>query len=1099
MLALRCTVLFLALLPATAQEPNKDLAGTIAKHQAYLERHPHHEQSFERWVSDAAAAGTLAALVTHYEERLAADGEDLAARVLLARLLGQRGEFARAIALLAEVKGPDADLEHLLGRFHAADRNPLLASVYLKNAAEKCTDPRTKEAVLEELGSAYVELGLPERAAESFRALAAIDPKSFALRMEAASRLVLCDALDAALEELAVALELAEGDPARRARVLSEIGGVEERAGRPERALDAYREARAVLGRGHWLQRELFTRMLAIQERRGALDELVALCREGVDSDPLDPQMRLDLAHALDRTGNREAASSALLDTATTFPDDLELGRRIIDRLLSMGRVEDASGQYERLLAAHPEAIDLALDLGHMLAARGDREGARARWLRAVELSPTDAGLLRTVGIELLATGWNEDAVALFSRAIAVDSDVRMALELAGKLEERGWKSIGKGWISAAEESARARGDALALEVLADHWAEKGDARRARMLYQQALDAGGDRPRLLERCMDLALVTRDLAAGMSCFRELADGPAEPQRVLEWTAAIVHAHSQGRATDRLLAEEQSRTLENEALAPVLLIAQIQRERHDWDASRGPLVLQIAQHPEQAAPRVLLARVEEDAGEPALAAALYEGLVEVDAARARHWLDRAANAWYVAGEWKRLRACHERMTADSPRDADLVREIATFYRKHAHPAEALDFLERAVTVRPDDGRARLELAELEAELGRTEQANANLRLALVSRDAEVRGLACARLELFMSTPADHELLLRDLQRDFDSDPRQTGLALALAQLLARDFEYERAIETLDRALERSPRDEALSAARHGLLVYANHFEAALRDVDEGGGGLIEPGARLALKMADAELAGGGIEAARALLAGVNAPDLVVALYGRHARFADALHELDRGAKGASATSEDSTEARVHRRMQRADLLRRAGRLRSAGEELAAIALEHPPTRPLLLQQGEIAARLGDRKRSLACGTALFGLCSVRVPRDAGRPTDSPASKAALSWLASPTYAERVAEVQRFFAERRLFRELAELADAEVRAEPWNLPLLDLALAAYGGWGRERAQALLGTVERITTVPGGLPAGQDLAAWKQELAERQARLVRPSASSR
>jgi hypothetical protein len=171
-----------------------------------------------------------------------------------------------------------------------------------------------------------------------------------------------------------------------------------------------------------------------------------------------------------------------------------------------------------------------------------------------------------------------------------------------------------------------------------------------------------------------------------------------------------------------------------------------------------------------------------------------------------------------------------------------------------------------------------------------------------------------------------------------------------------------------------------------------------------------------------------------------------------------------------------------------------LRSASEELAALVASSPSSRVPLLKLGELATRLSDRKRMLASGSALLGLCAIQVPRDGNnRPIESSASRAALAWLASPAYAERVAEVERYFRERKLYRDLADLAEAQSRSEPLNLVMLDLALDTFGNWGRERARILLANIEQLTKAAGALPADSDVAAWKQGLAARRERLGR------
>ena len=378
---------------AAAQDGGaRDPQATLDRYEKYLDRKPYADFAFDKLVEAAVQQNQLKELVGHYEERLAEGPDDRAAQVVLGRLYARTDQFAEALAVLEGIEEPDAELYALLGQLHLRGNDPAAATEALERAAAATTDRKLLADIHRRRGEAFLAAGDREAAARAFRDTAELEPESFNARLEVASLMAQHGLHEEAVQQFQVAEELASGDVPRRCQVLSEIGRLHEQRLQIPEALEVYRRAMELMGRGNWLKRDLTERIISIHRRSGTLDELVARARADAEGSPQDLDAREFLARALREAGNEEEARGVLAAAVADFPDDLKLSRGLIAVLEELEDTEAVIAEYQRVLTRRPEELELYLELGRVFAREGRWEQAKLQWQRTLEQRVVQVG-----------------------------------------------------------------------------------------------------------------------------------------------------------------------------------------------------------------------------------------------------------------------------------------------------------------------------------------------------------------------------------------------------------------------------------------------------------------------------------------------------------------------------------------------------------------------------------------------------------------------------------------------------------------------------------------------------------------------------------
>jgi Flp pilus assembly protein TadD len=175
-------------------------------------------------------------------------------------------------------------------------------------------------------------------------------------------------------------------------------------------------------------------RLLSAGDTAGAVSQL----RAAVAADPDNARYRSYLAHALWQAGSRD---EALTEHAAAARLDQRLQMQYARALDLAGRTEEATIEYQAVLARNPEAATVREDLGRLLFRSGDYAAAAPHLEKAVEARANDPVLRQEMAYALDQSGEKPRAESAYRQVL--ESEPRAVITrglLAENLYEQGKK-----------------------------------------------------------------------------------------------------------------------------------------------------------------------------------------------------------------------------------------------------------------------------------------------------------------------------------------------------------------------------------------------------------------------------------------------------------------------------------------------------------------------------------------------------------------------------------------------------------------------------------------------------------------------------------
>jgi len=1079
----------LALAPRPPQD-GVDPAKQIEKFERYLERRPYHDWAFDQLMDAAVKSNAVQALVERYEGRVASGGST-AERVIFARLLSRTDRVDEALESLRAIEDAPASLWQLVGSLELRRGAPAAAVEALERALAATTDRQELEALHRLRGEALLAAGDSARATAAFQALAALDPADFQLRLDAATALAHHGLTEAALAEFGVAQKIASDDIARRCRVLSEIGRLHEQLAQGDEALSVYREAVALMGRGNWLKRDLSERIIALHRRTKSLEELARTAGEAATAAPGDLDAQEFHARALREIGDDAGALAALTRATTAFPGDVPLARARIELLRSTGDSEGVVAEYQRILTEKPNELDLYLELGQAFAASGQLAQAKRQWQKTLDERLTDPGLAaRLAGLYALY-GEIDDAVAMYEKALALEpreivrySDLATYLKAVGRIEA----------IEAVLERAEgiAAGDAGRLDDVATLWREFDAPDRARATLESALALAPDDVRLVRRYADVQLEAGDLEGGTETLRRVIGLAADSGTRRSAVDRIMQGWWRAGREDEL----RERVAASDEIVDQLVHARLLIRRRESVAALAVHERLVAAAPELEEAREALAKLYEEAGELEAALDQYDQLIALRPQNRRKYLKDVAAIHLERYDQEAAFACYNEILSSSPDNASAFREVAKAYEQLGLVDKAIECHLQAIRLEPNDGRTRLELAELFRATGEWDRGEREIVAAFDAKDATSRKKARESYHALLAQEGRLAGEIQALRGRINKNPYDTAAPVTLTDLYVREQEFELALEMLDELLAYQPKSEALlrerarvlsSLERHGEAVETYEILWKMPDADQRA---------IALDIADAHIKRGDRAKAEEILTQLGDPDALARAYERNDLLELAIETLEQS---------------VQRRPNDERLLDRLARLKErvrdfegAVAQVERLAARNPDSWRTLKRLGELYHAAGRRSDALNIGTRLFSLVRIEdtsaPPKDedetpkATRNAPPPRLTRTLSSGRSHAYDERIDELQSWYSTIEAPTEFADVAALELQRQPTNEKLLSSLVNA---WSRKEGKgaALLAVLERVraeTVDVGRAPAGMPLEQWRRTLDSYTGRLA-------
>jgi len=213
---------------------------------------------------------------------------------------------------------------------------------------------------------------------------------------------------------------------------------------------------------------------------------------DGIDRGEQVARAWFNLGNARDAGGDREGALAAWRNSLAVLPGGRDARFNLAVTLAGLGRLDEAAGELETLVAADPTDTEANYNLGLARDAQQRPEEADRAYQRVLEADPAHAGALVERARNLLAAGRGEEGLALFRRAVAAHPDRpelanELALILATHEDDRlrdgeEAERLARMLVQATREKQPAY-----LETLAAAEAEQGEYKEAARLQLKAL------------------------------------------------------------------------------------------------------------------------------------------------------------------------------------------------------------------------------------------------------------------------------------------------------------------------------------------------------------------------------------------------------------------------------------------------------------------------------------------------------------------------------------------------------------------------------------------------------------------------------------
>ena len=199
-------------------------------------------------------------------------------------------------------------------------------------------------------------------------------------------------ALDAALahhragrlDDAATAYERLIAENPRNVRALHYLGALENQRRRPARALELLGQARRLAPRNPSLLSDLAT----VSMTAGRLAEATQLWYDLIDLAGEHPDVRFNLGLTLERRGFLEQAEGEYRRVLKADPSYVKAALRLAGILEGRGESAEAGELYEEARTHHPDSFEALLGVGRTAGKTGQPDRAREALDRAVTMAP---------------------------------------------------------------------------------------------------------------------------------------------------------------------------------------------------------------------------------------------------------------------------------------------------------------------------------------------------------------------------------------------------------------------------------------------------------------------------------------------------------------------------------------------------------------------------------------------------------------------------------------------------------------------------------------------------------------------------------------
>jgi tetratricopeptide (TPR) repeat protein len=574
--------------------------------------------------------------------------------------------------------------------------------------------------------------------------------------------------------------------------------------------------------------------------------------RNALQRDPRLGDVRMKLADAYAQLGDFAKAVPECQRGADLLPNDISAQLRAGKLLLFTGRYEEAGARARKILDKDPKNVEAQVVLANALAGVKDLEGALKEIQQAVALDPKRSLSYSNLGAILYTQGNRERAEAAFRDAVAMDaSSVTARLALANFL----WTTdrASEAETSLKEALAIQPTNVLAHRALATLYIGSGRAPEAEVHLKAAADASeGSSLGVVLADYYISQNRRDEA--VKVLQEISKRPDGFAAAMTRIAAVQYEQGQKKEAHQTIDAVLSRVPND---APALMVkGRFLMGDGKRDEAMAKVKASIGADP-RFAPAHYLHGLLSMPADPATAIKAFNEVVKyapravpayLELARAHLAQGNTSAAVDRAGEAVRYapkdvaahelfarallangeldRAAQEAKLIESavPGEAvgPLLRALVAVRTQDAGGATKL--FEKALSADPTSTEALQGLVRLDLALGRTEQAQGRIQVALARDSTNSRTYMLAAA--VAAAKGDAASIEKSLRSAVDHDPAELDAYLGLGRLYVSQNRLPDAQKEFEALAARQP----TSVSAHTFVAMAMQVQGKVSDAQK-----------------------------------------------------------------------------------------------------------------------------------------------------------------------------------------------------------------------------------------------------------------------------
>lgn len=701
-------------------------ARKIERYMQLAEQSPEKSYAFNRLMAAAGKGAAYRELLATYEKKAAANPGSFNLAMLLGHMHAYGGQTAEALAAyrkaLAIKRTPLAQMS--IAAAERENRNYDEATAAYEAALELKPTKTERQEIWRALAEIAIYRRDMARARTCFAKLIEIEPNSVFARRELAQIYAENRMYAEARGVLEEASKLSSASANDREQLTLEIGALHETEGNDEAALALYAQTSSKLSAGHWMQRELSSRMIDIYRRHGRVCEMTAELEKKWTSPTYE--QRLELADLYDECGEAQKAEAQLKKAISSGGKRTEAREKFVDFYRSHGKISQMHEARRDLIKSAPDVFDYRYALYEAYIRDRQIDKAIGVLDEAAKSFSNDFDALHQLAQAYQNHGYGAKALAIYeSWAKKHPSDIE-ALEILGSAYDgegqkqkalQTWQKIEKAPVDAN----------IKIETLARIYDEHGMIGKAQALYEKHAQSNPKdcgiqmqyadvltRSRNYDKALDAyeaaALMCPTAAAQTACARNAA-------QIIESRSSARKALTQYRGKI-----EQSGAGDAALGAKVLYFARLAAALKTPETAIEPLERYLASHEDDFAARSALVEAARAAGNPGKAREALDGAKALTEADKRGIALATAEIDLAEGKLEAAKMHFEDALKLDGNDAETHERLGDVLMQMRAYRDAANVYETAYRIDPKNYAVAMKQATCLSILARNDEANA-----------------------------------------------------------------------------------------------------------------------------------------------------------------------------------------------------------------------------------------------------------------------------------------------------------------------------------------------------------------------------------------